>query len=265
MKAIDLAMNKIFNEIPKEILEMAFRPSQFFGIEDHRSLEEIIRTDVIRSQVLIDCNLVGGQEITIPFSGINPKVSKNGFIVRIPSQSRQGRDIVSVLSLLSYVPEGNINMNRFNTYDSEQLGSIEVKMGAMLEENSVNNPTATSNAHLIENNVVFVSGGFFHQNMGIQCVVANDANLANISPRNYLDFAKLTVLACKATIHNRLRIKINTDSLRPGEANGTLRGIIDDYSDSAQMYSEFLEQTWRKIAIMNDPTTRQTFIGMGII
>lgn len=263
MRALNTALNKIQNEIPEAILELVFTSSKFLGHEDHRSLEEIIKNDVIRSKVMLDCNMVGGQEAVVDFHGLTPRDVRDGYLLRIPAEKRQGRDIMSVLELLSHVDEGNNNLNRLPGSRPQYEGSLINKANNMLEENTSQPVTASNNVWPTETNVIFIKSGCYMPSMGILVTLANDDNLANINIRNHLDFANLCLVACQGMIYNKLRLKINETSLYSGSSSGAIREVVDSYSDAHQRYDDLMLD-WRKISIMNDPNSRATMIGMGL-
>ena len=71
-------INKIIDElryrIPSEILNIAFRDSNN-NWRQHQpiSLNEQILTKVIRPRVIVDSNIIGGQEVLINLDGLYPE------------------------------------------------------------------------------------------------------------------------------------------------------------------------------------------------
>jgi hypothetical protein len=76
--------------------------------------------------------------------------------------------------------------------------------------------------------------------------------MTNITPGGVKQFCKLVILATKAWIYNETVIDLDMGYLYKGMEVGRVREIIDSYADSAELYSEFLEE-YRGVGFMMDP------------
>jgi len=94
--------------------------------------------------------------------------------------------------------------------------------------------------------------------------LANDENMSNIQIRSYPDFFKLVEFAVKSYIYNELIIQVDTAELRYGQAVGAFKDVLTSYSDAESNYQDFLSNTWRKVAFMNDATQMQRLLKLMI-
>lgn len=266
MNAISQSLSDIKFFIPMQILQKAFLDISYLGYNNY-SIDESIINNVIRSKVLADCNMLGGQTMIIDVAqcSVNPyEVGSN--VITVPKSLTGGRSIVSVISVV-HVTQGmlaalsaggpgvtNTVMGGGNCC-STNTGSPVMTALTNLYNTGNNLPVISSAvAEIIGENVVHVRNMPIgvKVGMGLICVVANDENLSNIQPRSVYDFKKLCVLACKAYIYNKLLINVDVGEFKAGASLGVMKSIIDSYSDAAQQYDDFLRAKWVKIAFTND-------------
>ncbi|MOA51142.1 hypothetical protein D3C78_1742520 [compost metagenome] len=61
------------------------------------------------------------------------------------------------------------------------------------------------------------------------------------------------VLATKAYIFTNIALPMDQAELSGGMALGRFKEIVDGYADAYEQYEQYFEETWRKVAIFNDP------------
>ena len=102
MNPITKALSDISYRIPREILIEVFSPKSYFWRDQPINYEEQIRNMVIKSRVMVDCDLVGGTEVLISLYGVPSQTLSTDRLVtvyNIPKDKTQGRSITSVISL----------------------------------------------------------------------------------------------------------------------------------------------------------------------
>lgn len=249
------AAQDIIFSIPNEVLVRAFQDNIGWRSAPI-SLEELILIKVIRPKVLIDANIVGGDNMIISLEGINPTYIDNyTTIYNVPLEKTNYRTIISVLSL-SYLP--NMIHNNpmgvgLGTVDINSVNDISMT-GQRLLSSYANLPViSTANAEIVGTNSILIrneiraSSGYL-----LKCVIANEENLNNISIRSSVQFSKLCELAVKAFIYNKLIIKIDMAALEAGQELGAIKTYVESLSDAKENYDTYLKEVWTKVAFMND-------------
>lgn len=254
MNPIDKALSELKFRIPKPILEKAFLPKRAWGGVRHRtpvSLDYRIREAVIDARVMEDCNLVGGTEVTVPLSNVPPQYLPDyKAIWEIPMALTQNRKISRVYSLIygdggAPVMSGMYN-NGGSAYDDAASGLMASHMAIPNVSNAeiqlVGENTILSHQHVQPSPYLY-----------LRCVVENDGELNNLPPTTIPRFCKLVEYATKSYIYNNLMLEIDQSELSGGMELGRFASMVEDYADAEELYQEYFEDKWRKIAVMSDP------------
>jgi len=253
--AITKALSEVQFGIPLEILQLAFRENSA-KVNTAYSLEEIITNRVIRPRVLVDANIVGGIQTTIPLSEcLIEYVDNYEAIITVPKSSTNNKAIITALNIVS-----NMRGNVATGITGGPSSLLDAAAGMMdgLDNLDI---VQTSRLEVIAENIILVQEFNLPITTGmIRVVVENDTNLNNISPRSYISFSKLVVLAVKAYIYNIMVVRLDKGYLYSGHDLGVIKDIIDGYSDANEMYLEYLEGKWKKVAFMNDDVSKDRFI-----
>ena len=107
MNAISIALQEIRYCIPYEVLQLAFVENEpFVGYVRNEliSLDERIRNSVIRTRVMTNCNLVGGDPITVYLNSPGIQINEilpAEYVITIPKHYTLGRSIIAALSIVS--------------------------------------------------------------------------------------------------------------------------------------------------------------------
>lgn len=254
MIAIKKAVDEIKYSIPMEILQQVFvKPSKHWR-DAPASLDDAIISTVIRPQVMVDMDLVGGTEVYIPlWMSPSKLVDLYMTVYNIPKDLTQGRSITSAISV-SYISSGELSsVPGFQTFDSCSVTPVlQAGQAAFESMNSIEN-TSTANVSLIGDNVVLVQDVATSVGYGfLKAIIANDSNLGNIQLRSIPVFTELCELACKAYIYNQLVIKMDRGIIYAGHELGAFMNEVNKYADARTMYKEHLKTKWTKVAFMND-------------
>ena len=253
MNAINKAISEVYYHIPSEILNLCFNDNPASAVV---SIDDAMLTRVIRPRVLSDCNLVGGIETYIPANSCYvtdySKEYIKEYIIEVPKHVIHNKNIISVLGLFSLVTQQTRmdNGNAITSAASDLLRSI-----------SPETRISTSRLELVGNNKILVTDpNVWFVNGVIKCVVENSYNLSNLSPRSYIQFSQLVILAIKAYIHNYMIVKLGQGYIYNGHELGIVNDTINNYESANDEYREYLSTTWSKVAYHNDQTRLTNFI-----
>ena len=233
MNNLAYLLSCIRHEIPSEILNMAFLPQTQLGMITP-SLDYVITNKVITNWVLRDCNVVSGIETIIDITNVKTEQVNMGLILHVGLGPTGGRNISSVLSV---------------GYGYNAMAGGQPGIASALTE-----PLQTSDARcqLIGPNIVFVEGytGIWLTN--IRCVLENDAEFNNISPRALPLLSDMCTLATKAYIYNSLTIQLSNAVVLRGIDMARYMEMVNSYSEAAKEYRDILQTRWVKVNIMAD-------------
>lgn len=263
MNIIEKAITEVRNRVPKEILQYAFQRTDYLGRPLPVSVDTRIRELIIEARVRPDCDIVGGEQALIKLDEIIPQWVEPPYsaVYNIPKSLTRGKSIVTALSI------GYGNMAAAGTaYQAQFNTSAMMDATNQVLQSHMSIPlVSTAAVEMIGDNVIFVRDTMsIPQTLWLRCVIENDENLNNINKRYTLDFAKLVELATKAYIYNTLNIKIDVGQLQGGMNVGRIREIVDTYADANEMYDTFLEEQWRKQALMSDHETNARIMKMAV-
>lgn len=262
MSAIQTAIRHVKSVIPKEVLEIAFGYINNNRYKTTVSVDSRIKSTVIDEKVLPDCNIVGGTEITVSMNGLSYEELDSGlYAYRIPKNLTQGRAITSVLS----VSFANLNAYQGNSMGvtgyGQQRDLVQGAAMGYLQTLAPISYTSEARVSLIGDNVVVVEsqivpGG----NLYLRCMIENDYNLSNINRKSWFKFSQLVEFATKSWIYTNTIVAIDRAYVDGGADIGSIKDIIDGYSDAEENYKEFLEKNWSIVSILNDPEQHERFV-----
>lgn len=261
MNIIQYAINNLKSHIPKEVMEYAFGkdssflPRMRWGDDKRsRSIDSIVRSEVIEGRVNIDCNLVGGTEHEVHLNRTpHDRVDHKRTVYRIPYDMTMGRRIIGVQNV-AYVDH----------YYTQFRGGNELA-GATIDlyNASTSMPIVdTAQIDVIGDNIIMVTdeGYVVDRHYILQCTLENDSALSNFPKGAYKHYAKLVELATKAHIYNKTIVHLDQGALHYGQSLGQIKDIIDDYRDANEQYREYFDSHWGKVAFFSDRKRVNKFI-----
>lgn len=259
---ITKAVSEMWRRIPGEILREVFSPNYNNWRAVPISVDDQISSQVLRPRVLVDCDLVGGQEVQVPLEGLqSERTPEMMSVIYIPKDRTQGRSISQVL-YLGYMNYAAVNQQTANgMFNNNSMTPLTAASQAVNASYDISSRMGTSRLELIGENVVLVKDPSISPSSGVlRCILSNDENLNNLSIRSYVAFSKLCELAVKSHIYNKLVIEMDSGKIRGGFEIGAFKQVVDSYSDKEEEYQEFLAKKWQKIAAMNDRETYERLI-----
>lgn len=256
MSAIAKALDEIKRTIPRDILRIGFIDQLRDWRKAPASLDELIMSLVIRPRVLIDADLIGGRHTVIALDHIEGiYVDDYTVMYEIPMSSSNNCPIISV-KYVGYLPYA-VSFSSFGAGVGTvgPSGITDLTGAGQRVGDAASNipPVSEATVELVGPNTIVVRNyrritAAYH----LVCMVGNDPNLNNISPRSYPAFAKLCQLAVKSHLYNALIINLDKAYLSGGQELGAVKSYIDNLTDSEEMYQTHLREVWSRVARMND-------------
>lgn len=263
MNIFSKAVDHIKFSIPREVLRITFQEDMVNWRAAPESLDSQIMLKVIKPRVLVDANIVGGVQAVIPLNGLTPLYTDRYTVVyEIPMNLTNNRNIISILSV-GYLPYGGM----FNSMagggtvvptSMSDFGSAGMRVG---DSHSAIPHVASASADLVGYNTVMIRDpSRITGTYQLRCMVSNDANMNNINPRSYLNFAELCLHAVQAYIYNTLIVKLDQAYLQGGQEMGSVKAYVESLADANENYMTYLREVWQKVAVMSDKVTHQRYL-----
>jgi len=261
---IDLAINQVKRTIPKEILHLAFFGSLRGYGSPLYSLDYAIRSEVIDGRVLIDANLVGGNQLMVPLANLEI-LSQDDFnhLVVIPKNLTNGRRILYPLAIQFMItPAANVAMGAaygVGGYTGNLINdNVRTALGAFTPQAL----PQTTNVRLVQENTLLIYNTlYFNTDLaGALVMLEHDADMSSLKPVYAAYFFQLVEYAVQAYIYNKLIVNLDSGHLEAGQDLGVVKDIVDRYADSEATYKDYFLNTWRRVTILNDPLAKSRHI-----
>lgn len=247
MNIIEYGLSRIYAEIPVQVLQKAFAIHPTYAAGSMMTLETLIEREVIRGKVLMDCNVIYGEQTVLDLTSLSRQDTEAGVMIHVPFTLTGGRKIGSVMG---------VDWTMYNGMG----GGVNPILA-----NSSPNASGTSEVQLVGDNTIMITQRIPFSTLALRCQLDNDANLSNFSQRAYHTFGSLCVLAAMLLIRTRLVISIGESGTNGGSTNSATQSIIDGYADSAELYNTMLTTKWRKTAYLNDTKSKRRHFKMGLM
>lgn len=263
--AIDISLSQIYNTIPRELLELAFRdPSD--PASRYAQLHEVIINKVINGRILKDCNVFGGKPklITLQLSFMEPgTITQTEQIMglgsyclyRIPPEEREHVPITEVASC--HYPG---YMNVWPGHHPYASGSSLVNMAQdVLQSHTFSNAPPTPIPELLAGDLVRLNPPQHHHlDWVVNCRLGYDQQFSNLNVSAIRPLAQVAEHATKAYIYNKLIIQLDKAYIVGGAEMGSVLRIVEGYADSEARYIELLDQFSGSTKL--DPMTMRTIL-----
>lgn len=257
MSVLTYALSRIREEIPSELLEVAYNDKKNNRYNVPASIDSIIKEKVLVNKVMRDCNLGTGTEIIISLnSATHEQIDPGVHVYTIPKELTQHRSIMSALSI------GFSNSNRGPVHNlsgsrDEILSAGRQQLSSLMSIT----PISDARVNMVGDNVIMAEhGDNYLGKLFLRCVVEYDSNMSSLNPRSWDNFGTLCVWACKADIYVNNILKLDRGYMTGGSEIGEYKNIIERFSDASETYRDYLNTTWKKVAALNDPEMRERLI-----
>ena len=257
---INYCLQRIKNEIPKEILNIAVvEDNSIFN--NNITIDEKIITKAIKQYMLLDLSIIStfSKNIDISKCIITPYTNPNNqyeYIIEIPDALIDGMEVISASYIIYNMLLPQMGMMTGNAMDSA--------MGSLLQSHSSMNMMTTNRLDVIGRNMVLVNTGNLNwtfMNSVMEVGLAPNDNMSHVKKSAIIYFGELAVLAAKAWLYNELYIQVDQGYIKGGHSIDAIKSKIDDYSSAENDYKEKREG-WEKISLMLDTAFYTKFIEM---
>ena len=257
---INYCIQKIKNEIPNEILQIAATEDLGF-YNNNITLDEKLLTRVIKAYLLLDINLLTttSRQVTLDKCIVTSYLNNSKqyeYLIEIPDDVVDGKEVTSVSYILYNMLLPQMGMMTGNAMDSA--------MGSLLQSHSSMNMMTTNRLDVIGRNMILVNTGNINwsfMNSSMEVNIAPNPNMSHVKGDTILKLGDIAVEAAKCWIHNTLSIQVDQGYIRGGHSIDTVKSKIDGYESAFESYREKREG-WGKIGFMLDTRQYQKFIEM---
>jgi hypothetical protein len=270
---ISKAIAEVKYRIPRALLQKVFVDgSTYWRPTMASSVEAQIENLVIRPRVLVDCNLISGQEAMIPLEGlIFERPYQYTTVITIPKNRTQNRRINSVRNVTFFnaaaiggqyggmagATGGYMGLNA-----QDNTATVAVAAALMASYDKIPQ-TSTARVSLIAENTILINDGLMiPTNSFLRCVIENDDQLSTLPLRSYRYFSNLVEYAVKAYIYNEVVVAMDKGEIFYGAELGIFKEIVSSYADANQNYQDYLKDKMESTLLMSDEASYSRYIKM---
>ena len=255
---INYCIQKIKNEIPNEILQIAATEDLGF-YNNSITLDEKLLTRVIKAYLLLDINLLTTttRQITLDKCIVTSYLNNSKqyeYLIEIPDDAVDGKEVTSVSYIMYNMLLPQMGMMTGN--------AMESAMGTLMQAHSSLNVLTANRIDVVGRNMILVNTGNINwsfMNITMELNISPNPNLSHVKGTAIIELGKLAVLCAKQWIYNSLIIQIDQGYIRGGHSIDAIKNKIESYESAVETYYERLEN-WPKIGFMLDTRQYQKFI-----
>lgn len=258
-------MSYIKQNIPSELLELAFKARK-----NSTTIEQRIMTEVIDGPILLDTNLVGGKRREIYLNpnwkmDFRPSDQANilgsgmeSSFYLIPPEAREFHNIASVIGVSSTMngslPGLGIGYNGAGSFGNTATGMISEMLNTRTFAQTAFMPMAT----LEGTNIIKFYPEQLLESIGVAVMLEYDSEFINMKPSAIYAMRDLCLCAVQRYIVTQLRVSVDETEIVAGMEVGIIKTIIDEYVDRAKDYPQLLIKL--KGAMHFDPTSMSRLV-----
>lgn len=240
-------LDYIRQNIPSELLELAFKPRKFGTNLEQRIIEEIVE-----GPVLLDTNLVCGkrreifmsQNWLMDINDASPQImlgaGVQGSFYKVPPEYREGRNIASVIgmttSLASSMPASNMGAGASGSFGNTATGMLS----AMINTRTMGEYPFTPQVTLEGTNIIRMFPMQMVDGCAVTVMLEFDSEYLNINNSAILSLRELCLVATYRYIATKLRVSIDETEIVGGMELGIIKTLVEEYAEKAKEYQTFL-------------------------
>lgn len=240
-------LSHITNNIPVQLLELAFKPRQY-----NTTIENRIIGQVVEGPVLLDTNLVGGKarEIILQSSWQMNLTHVQSFGImgagmeasyyQVPPEAREGRNISSVLGVASFAGGTYDGFGVGYQFTNQRGNNASSLAREMLNTYTYANTPAMPRVTLEGTNILKFYPGVLTDGVAIRVMLEYDAEFLNLNPSGIKALQALCLCATKRFIVKELIVPVDETEVVAGMEIGIIKSLIQDYANDAKEYDELL-------------------------
>jgi len=271
--AIDVSLRRIYHEIPKEILEYAFRKDP-----TNKSLDECIIEQVIKATVIPDLNAVGGKfkEIVLSPEWVIETSTPSNYtgmigmplipyaVYKIPPEAREYRNLTQVICMRS--PYASVSsIGQVSSMLGQGMGATAGGLACtVLNQYTGNNQAVLPTPILTHGNCVKLTP----MEMSLmtvfpwilECRIEYDVDFTNLNPDSVIPLVRIIVSATKAYIYNKTVIEMDMGVVMAGHPIGMFRDVISEYKNEVERYDVLRDEFHSTATYLDVDTMREIFL-----
>lgn len=240
-------LSHVLQSIPRPVLEMAFKPSQY-----STTIEQRIITEIIEGPILDDCNLVAGKRRDIIISpswkmDVDPEpelgmagAGLQGAYYKIPPRHREDRNIAAVVGVIpsqvASLPGAAVSYNGQSGIGNSAGGLISEMLNTRTMAQYPILPMVT----LEGTNII----RFYPEQLMEGCMVSvfleYDSDFLNLNTSGIFALRKLVLCAVQKYIGTNLRVVIDETEVVAGMEIGVIKEIVNDCVEQGKEYDNLL-------------------------
>lgn len=245
------ALNRLTSRIPRQILELVFFPAEEHKTTDATNLNSRIREKVIDTFVMTDLNNAGGKAIELDVQQSWMRILSPALcIIDVPKNVTQNRRIISALN-----SSFGINMVNNAAIGIANQGNQYLNSANRVFNSAKPPPyVGTADINVIGNNQLEIRN-FVSLPVRIRGLVRIEYSRDFNELRNmyWKDFAELVELAVKSYCYSNMIVPMDRAEIQGGMEMGRLSSKVEEWSDAAETYDDYLRERWNRILTLNDP------------
>lgn len=236
--AIDAMLTNIYRNIPRPILEMAYRSEENDTSLDHRIVTQLLNTNVYKEVSLL-CGKVKTIVLTQRnrrptndpvFGSIGGSGIDSDFYV-IDPQQRENRDIVWVIGPCQKLSQPAVGEGM--SADSGGLytgNTMMTNAQFMLNSRTLGRTGVAPTFEIAGSNAICVTPRLMSYPFLLDVLLGYDKEYSNAEPSVIMALRELAVIAAKMDIYNRLVVDIDQGAVFAGSEIGAFRDVVSTYA-----------------------------------
>ena len=250
MQTLQYFAKAVTDSIPIELLNLALLREANNHYRLPQNLDTLIKHR-IAPRVIMDMNISRGLSIKFNIGDCEVSSYQDNFtLIKVPEHILQGRDLISITSLLASTTLPQISNNPTGMMLDHLAGQMH--------------GYANNNIETVSRNEFFIYKEYAQLHGMIEATVSFSKDLKEINPRYYMKFSEIVIKAAEAYIYKTLIVKMGEGSIYYGQELPIISSMINGFSESNKEYMELMNVTGSKMLFMNDKSTYHGYVNMHI-
>lgn len=236
-------LSNITQNIPAELLGLAFKPQQF-----NTTVEQRIIAQIVEGPILLDTNLVGGKrrELYLRSNWLLDLDQEEGIMslggaiqgafYKVPAEAREDRNISSVIGITSSLA-GSAHGSGYTTNGAGGFGNtLNAMTSQMLNSRTFAQYPVMPNASLEGTNIIRLFPKQLVSDVVVTVMLEYDSEFINLEPSAIFALSDLCLCATKRYIANTLRVSVDETEVVAGMEIGIIKQLIEEYAQDGKEY-----------------------------
>lgn len=255
-------LSYINQNIPPELLQLAFKPRKY-----NTTVEQRIRSEIIEGPILLDTNLVGGKrrEVYIDpswrmdlnyantFNVVGPGVEGSFYLV--PPEAREYRNISSVIGITPFNGGAYSGAMGINGGAGNNATGM---LSQMLNTRTFAQYAVQPQISLEGTNILRFYPELLTEGLAVTIMLEYDSEFLNMRTSAIMAMQELCLCAVQRYIATNIRVSIDETEIVAGMEIGVIKTLVEECVEKAKDYPERLRKL--KGAMVFDPSSMNRII-----